>query len=161
MCKNCEQTAHWEMQPRLAPCSCSMQAPCRQQATLCKLTATHQRKLEQHHSEQQCKAHHISHSMGATTKPENHRECSVGCRRYQASSGESSTHLWPPICACQAYVHLANNNIAGQKSCISTWGALLSDMKANEPKQRCSSPNGRRARQAAAASLRTAMQHSP
>ena len=44
MCKNCEQTAHWEMQPRLAPCSCSTQAPCRQHVTLCKLTATHTSK---------------------------------------------------------------------------------------------------------------------
>ena len=39
--QRCGRTAHWEMQPRLAPCSCSAQAPCRQQATLCKLTATH------------------------------------------------------------------------------------------------------------------------
>ena len=133
------------MQPRLAPCSCSAQAPCRQQATLCKLTATHQSKVEQHHSEQQCKAHHTSHSMRATTEPVNHRECSVGCRRYQASSGESSTHLWPPICACQAYIQLADHNIAGQKSCISTWGALLSDMKANEPKQRTQVSQAQRA----------------
>ena len=44
MCKNSEQTAHWEMQPRLAPCSCSTQAPCRQHVTLCKLTATHTSK---------------------------------------------------------------------------------------------------------------------
>ena len=59
------------------------------------------------------------------------------------------------------HVQHASKNTAGQKDCISTWGALLSDMKANEPKQRCSSPNGRRARQAAAASLRTAMQTLP
>ena len=42
-------TAHWEMQPRLAPCSCSTQAPCRQPVTLCKLTATHTSRHEQHH----------------------------------------------------------------------------------------------------------------
>ena len=42
--QNCRQTACWEMQPRLAPCSCSTQAPCRQHVTLCKLTATHTSK---------------------------------------------------------------------------------------------------------------------
>ena len=83
--KRSRLTAYWEMQPRLAPCSCSAQAPCRQQTTLCKHTATHQSKGGHSITQNNDASPIISPIVGRSQKP----------------AGNIVKRCWPPTTSWQ------------------------------------------------------------
>ena len=65
-----------------------------------------------------------------------HRLCSDGHGTHQCTLGQSSTLTWLPQIFIQDCAQHITKSHSLQNRMHSSWGALLSDMKANEPKQK-------------------------